>query len=52
MVKKVSKARIKGLFSTAIKYPRLRISMKTKSSRNMAPPRQLKPNVWINSKMQ
>jgi len=44
-VRSISKERIAGLFSTAMKYPCWSMSVKTKSCRNIAPPRQLKPSV-------
>jgi hypothetical protein len=44
-VKSISKERIAELFSTAMKYPCWSMSVKTKSCRNIAPPRQLKPSV-------
>jgi hypothetical protein len=44
-VRSISKDKIAGLLSTAMKYPCWSISVNTKSCKNMAPPRQLRPSV-------
>jgi len=49
MVKSISRVKMSGFFSTAMKYPRWSMSVKTKSWRKIAPPKQLKPNVWKSS---
>jgi hypothetical protein len=41
-----SKASMAGFCSTAMKYPCWSMSVNTRAWRNMAPPIQLKPNVW------
>ena len=43
----ISIARIVGFASTALKYPCMRISEKTRIWRKIAPPKQLKPKLWI-----
>jgi len=45
-VNAISNASIAGFCSTAMKYPRWRISAKTSAWRKMAPPKQLKPKLW------
>ena len=44
-VKIISKDKIAWLLSTAIKYPWVSMSVKTNICRNIAPPKQLRPNV-------
>jgi hypothetical protein len=44
-VNSISKAKIAWLLSTAMKYPWVSMSVKTNICRNIAPPRQLRPNV-------
>ena len=43
----ISIVRIVGFVSTALKYPCMRIFEKTRIWRNIAPPKQLKPILWI-----
>ena len=45
-VRTTSKLSMAEFCSTAVKYPCWAMPAKTRVCRNMAPPRQLKPNVW------
>lgn len=43
----ISSVRIVGFASIALKYPWMRMSEKTRIWRKIAPPKQLKPRLWI-----
>ena len=42
-----SSPRMQGLVSTALKYPCSRIFEKTRTCKKIAPPKQLKPTLWM-----
>jgi len=42
-----STVRIAGFVSIALKYPCMKISEKTRICRKIAPPKQLKPKLWM-----
>jgi hypothetical protein len=46
-VRVISDARIVGFVSTALKYPCCKMLEKTRIWMKMAPPKQLKPRLWI-----
>lgn len=46
-VRLISIERITGFASIALKYPWRRMFEKTRIWRNIAPPKQLKPKLWI-----
>ena len=47
-VKAISDERIGVLASTALKYPCSRMFENTRICKKIAPPRQLKPKLWMN----